>query len=169
MTPRSSSQSVSQLFHGPTPRSPLYRLSIRLLFTKYHGPVSQSVISRSHPALTTGSQTQSGSAAPVQPQYHGHNMGHKLAQPNSATLLYRTWYRTGRSPHRLANLSPQHSTAVSTAQQHSLKPSACTMLFVACSRRTLTPRAHRSWPAQCAAPGRARSLADKRSDLIQGK
>ena len=38
-----SSQSVSQLFHGPAPRSPLHRLAVRLR----HGPRGGSVLIRS--------------------------------------------------------------------------------------------------------------------------
>ena len=133
-----SSQSVSQLFHGPTPRShlfSLYRLSIRLLFTKYHGPVSQSVISLSHPALTTGSRAnsirlrRSRSNCPVQPSQVKHNiMGTNWRNP--IQLLYCTVHGTVLDVAHTDSQTCHHNTLQQSALRNN---TASSQALVPCS------------------------------------
>ena len=92
-----------------------------------HNPQKQLTTPRSKSSLSPSPSL----TLPPHPERDQNQM-----QPLSATLLYRTWYRTGRSQYRLA----KHVTTTALAQ-HSLQAYACS--FVACSRRMLTPHAQK--------------------------
>ena len=90
-----SVQSVSQLFHGPAPRSPLHRLAVRLRYSRSNTSTEYSL-----PGVTQLSQVRS-----VSPD-RGHSSTHSsTVSPDGSAPLgqhkYSTEYSLARSTHTM--------------------------------------------------------------------